>query len=50
METKYSTIKKFAYVVVIIAKKMKPYFQAHQVVIMTNQPLKQIFRKPETMG
>lgn len=49
-ETRYSIIEKFAYAVVIVAKKMKPYFQAHQVIILTNQPLKWIFHKLKIVG
>lgn len=47
---RYSIIEKFAFVVVIIARKMKSYFQAHQVIVLTNQPLKWIFYKPKTTG
>lgn len=36
VKTRYSAIEKFAYVMAVTTIKMKPYFQAHLVVILTN--------------
>lgn len=49
VEVRYSTIKKFAYAVVMATRKMKHYFRVHQVVVLTNQPFKWIFYKPKTI-
>ena len=33
-----------------VARKLRPYFQAHSIVVMTDQPLGQILTKPEVSG
>ena len=32
------------------AQKLHPYFQAHQVTVLTNQPLRSIMHKPDLSG
>ena len=39
-ETRYLKIEKLTYALLIAAKKHRHYFQAHHIVILTNQPLK----------
>lgn len=36
VETKYSLIEKITYAVVLAARKLKPYFDAHQEIVLTN--------------
>ncbi|XP_050238236.1 uncharacterized protein LOC126687723 [Mercurialis annua] len=36
--------------VVVAAKKLRPYFQGHTVIIRTNQPLRKALQRPETSG
>lgn len=43
-------IEKTAYVVVIAARKLKPYFDAHQVIVLTDLPLKKSLDKIERSG
>ena len=43
-------IEKMALALVISAKKLRTYFQAHTIVVLTNQPLKQVMQKPEALG
>ncbi|XP_077228380.1 uncharacterized protein LOC143861327 [Tasmannia lanceolata] len=45
-ETRYQEIKKFAF----SARKLRPYFQAHHITILTDQPFQKILQKPETSG
>ncbi|GMH31256.1 hypothetical protein Nepgr_033099 [Nepenthes gracilis] len=33
---------------VYAARKLRPYFQSHRIVVLTDQPLKSILQKPET--
>ncbi|XP_077242492.1 uncharacterized protein LOC143883003 [Tasmannia lanceolata] len=47
-EVRYQNIEKFAYAVVIAAWKLRPYFHAHTIVHLTDQPLWKILQKPET--
>ncbi|CAL9018474.1 unnamed protein product, partial [Prunus brigantina] len=39
-----------ALALVISARRLRPYFQAHQITVLTNQPLRQVLQKPETSG
>ena len=32
-----------------VAQKLRPYFQAHQIVVLTNQLLKSILHKPDLL-
>ncbi|GKV12323.1 hypothetical protein SLEP1_g23482 [Rubroshorea leprosula] len=49
-ELRYSTAEKAALTVVTTARKLRPYFQAHPIVVLTDQPLRQILQKPECSG
>ncbi|XP_022152853.1 uncharacterized protein LOC111020478 [Momordica charantia] len=49
-ETRYPQMEKLALALVTSARRLRPYFQAHTVVVLTNLPLKNIFHKPETSG
>ena len=39
-EERFPPIEKLAFVLVTAARKLKPYFQAHTVVVLTNRPLR----------
>ncbi|VVA40725.1 PREDICTED: rve domain-containing, partial [Prunus dulcis] len=43
-------IKKLAFALVVSARRHRPYFQAHTIHVLTNQPLRQVLQKPETSG
>ncbi|GFS37771.1 hypothetical protein Acr_00g0053840 [Actinidia rufa] len=43
-------IEKIAYALMIAARKLRHYFQAHSIIVLTNQPLKQILQRPDTSG
>ncbi|KAL2232755.1 UNVERIFIED_CONTAM: Retrovirus-related Pol polyprotein from transposon [Sesamum indicum] len=49
-EKKYIQMEKLALALVITARKLRPYFQSHPVVVLTNHPLKQVMAKPDTSG
>ncbi|XP_022156050.1 uncharacterized protein LOC111023020 [Momordica charantia] len=49
-ETRYPQMEKLALALVTSARRLRPYLQAHTVVVLTNLPLKNIFLKPETSG
>ncbi|GFY96671.1 hypothetical protein Acr_11g0009770 [Actinidia rufa] len=50
VETKYLKIEKLAYALLIAVRELRHYFQAHPIAVLTNQPLKQIFQRPDTSG
>uniref|UniRef100_A0A151UGH4 Uncharacterized protein n=1 Tax=Cajanus cajan TaxID=3821 RepID=A0A151UGH4_CAJCA len=43
-------IKKLALTLVTATRRLRPYFQSHQVTVKTDYPIKQILRKPELAG
>ncbi|GFS45972.1 hypothetical protein Acr_00g0099270 [Actinidia rufa] len=43
-------IKKLAYALMIAARKLRHYFQAHPIIVLTDQPLKHILQRPNTSG
>ncbi|XP_024014218.1 uncharacterized protein LOC112088171 [Eutrema salsugineum] len=45
-EKRYSTLEKLALAVIMSARKLRPYFQSHSVVVLTNQPLRTILHSP----
>ena len=38
-ETRYSNIEKLALALVMSARKLRPYFQAHSIIVLTNHPI-----------
>ena len=43
-------MEKLAFALVIAARKLKPYFQAHTVIVLTDKPLRQAMSNPEIAG
>ena len=43
-------MEKLAFVLVMVACKLKPYFQAHTVVVLTDRPLRQAMSNLDTVG
>ena len=43
-------MEKLTFVLVTAARKLKPYFQAHIVVVLTNKPLRRAMSNPDTTG
>ncbi|CAL9012340.1 unnamed protein product [Prunus brigantina] len=40
-EARYSDIEKLAFALVVSARRLRPYFQAHTIYVLTNHPLRQ---------
>ena len=43
-------MEKLAFALLIAAQKLKPYFQAHTIVVLTNKPLRKAMSSPEVAG
>jgi len=43
-------MEKLAFALITAARKLKPYFQAHTIVVLTDQPLKRVISSPEATG
>ena len=47
---RYSEMEKLALALVITARKLRPYFQSHKIVVLTNHPLKHVMSRPKASG
>ena len=43
-------MEKLAFALVTIARKLKPYFQAHTVIVLTDKPIWRAMSNPEAAG
>ena len=50
VEGRYPRMEKLILALVIAARKLRPYFQAHTIEVSTEYPMKQVLHKPETSG
>ena len=44
---KYPRIEKVAFTLIIASRKLHPYFQAHTIMVMTDQPIRKAMSKPD---
>ncbi|XP_056691773.1 uncharacterized protein [Spinacia oleracea] len=49
-ETRYSSLEKLVLALVTAAKRLRHYFETHQIVVMTNYQIKSMMRRPELTG
>lgn len=50
IETRYSKVEQMTLDLKSVAQKLRPYFQAHQVNVLMNQPLRSILHKLNLSG
>ncbi|KAK3040487.1 hypothetical protein RJ639_028772 [Escallonia herrerae] len=50
VETRYSKIDKIALALIILARRLRLYFQSHTIIILTDQPLRKVLLSPESSG
>ena len=43
-------MEKLAFALITAARKLKPYFQAHTIVVLTDKPLRRAISSPEAAG
>ena len=43
-------MEKLAFALVTVARKLKPYFQTHTMVVLTDRPLRRAISNPEATG
>jgi hypothetical protein len=46
-EERYPAMEKLALALVVTARKLRPYFQAHSIIVLTNHPLRKAMSKPD---
>ena len=49
-EKRYLQMEKLAFALITTMQKLKPYFQAHTIVVLTDKPLKKAMSSPEVAG
>ncbi|CAL9024921.1 unnamed protein product [Prunus brigantina] len=49
-ELRYSPLEQLALALAVSARRLRPYFQAHEITFLTNQPIRQVLQKPKTSG
>nr|GFA92679.1 reverse transcriptase domain-containing protein [Tanacetum cinerariifolium] len=49
-EVNYSAMEKLVLALIFAAKRLRRYFQAHPIVVITDQPIKQVIFKPDASG
>jgi hypothetical protein len=45
-EERYPAMEKLALALVVAARKLRPYFQAHTIIVLTNHPFRKVMNKP----
>uniref|UniRef100_A0A2N9I9Y3 Uncharacterized protein n=1 Tax=Fagus sylvatica TaxID=28930 RepID=A0A2N9I9Y3_FAGSY len=46
-EERYSNMEKLAFALLIASRKLRPYFQAHSIIVLTDYPLRKAMNKPD---
>ena len=49
-EIRYTPTEKLAYALIIYARKLRPYFKAHHIIVLSSQPLRHVLGKPDLLG
>ena len=50
VKERYPLMEKFTFVLVTVARKLKPYFQVHTVIILTDKHLQRTMNNPKAVG
>jgi len=43
-------IEKFSYALEMASRKLRPYFEAHKILVLTNPPLRNVLQKLDALG
>ena len=49
-KSQYLCIEKITFALIMASRKLRPYFQANLIIVMTDQPIKKAMNKPEATG
>jgi hypothetical protein len=49
-EERYPRIEKLAFALVVLARRLRPYFQAHAIRVLMEYPMKKVQQKPDLSG
>ncbi|KAK3003347.1 hypothetical protein RJ639_019864 [Escallonia herrerae] len=48
-EQRYPNAEKLAFTLLIAARKLRPYFQSHTIIVLTDKPLRRILHRPDLL-
>ena len=49
-EFRYPKIEKIVFALIVASRKLRQYFQANPILVMTDQPIKKSMKQPEVVG
>uniref|UniRef100_A0A2N9FP12 Uncharacterized protein n=1 Tax=Fagus sylvatica TaxID=28930 RepID=A0A2N9FP12_FAGSY len=49
-EERYPNMEKLAFALLIASRKLRPYFQSHPIIVLTDYPLRKAMNKPDAAG
>ena len=49
-EARYPMIEKITFALIVASRKLRPYFQANPIIVMTDQSIKKAMNKPKSPG
>ena len=49
-ETRYLEMEKLAFALMVVSRKVRLYFHAYPIEVLTNYPLRQVLQKPKASG
>jgi hypothetical protein len=49
-EERNTNMEKLAFALLIASRKLRPYFQAHSIIVMTDYPIRKAMNKPDAAG
>uniref|UniRef100_A0A2N9IA87 Integrase catalytic domain-containing protein n=1 Tax=Fagus sylvatica TaxID=28930 RepID=A0A2N9IA87_FAGSY len=49
-EERYTNMEKLAFALLVASRKLRPYFQAHSIIVMTDYPIRKAMNKPDAAG
>jgi hypothetical protein len=49
-EERYHRLEKLAFALVVSARRLRPYFQAHAIRVLTEYPMKKVLQRPDISG
>ena len=50
MEARYPRIEKLVFALIVAARKLRPYFKAHTILVIMDQPLRKAVGRPDVTG
>jgi len=50
VKERYSQIEKLVFALVVSARRLRPYFQAHAIWVLTEYPMRKVLQKPNLSG